>query len=867
MIRLILAPWRLGVLALKTGGLARSLELAPDRWPWSAVAIMLVVVRRVAGLLILACCRDSQVATPIATPLDEVLAPGQVRAGRITKASELIPGEAARGAVGDYKIYNDRIAVIIADARATPSFHPYGGIILDAAPAGGTSAFGEIVSALDLVVQKPERIEVVADGSDGREARIRTVGSVDVLPLFVAVVGDLFPNRDYDLEWQIDYVLAPNSDVLAIEHTVQNRAVTDAALIPIAGLFFGGSAQPFVDGAGFAFSKSGFSYDYYAAVGPTMTYVFGAPGLRINALFGESGLVVGTIGEDPVELRAREKKTIVHQLVIGGGDLSSSWASWRKLLDPVPSGTIAGTVANATSGRIHVLAIDPSDPERDYVTQTLIRSDGTFSLELPEGRYSLMAATDERLVSSPIEVEVRAGMETTAALTIPSTGTVEFAVLDEAQRALPVKISVEGEGAPSLPSKFGERAHGRDLVRTEFAEHGTGRLELAPGSYTVYFSRGGEYEISTHAVTIAAGETIDLEATLARSVSTPGWMSSDPHLHALLSPDSADTDLFKIRALAADNVELPISTEHEVVGDYQPAVRELGLEDWIHAIVGTEITTIRYGHFNAFPLTQDKTKPGNGRIDWFGRTPSETLAMVRALPNDPFLQVNHPRSTTIGYFSRQGLDTATLVATSPEFSMNFDGFEVSNSCGDGSLDADTVLDWFSFLNHGLRIVATGSSDDHTAGRGQLGMPISYLAMPTDDPRAATPEDLRRAYKEGRVTVSCGPFVELEHIGEIVPADGSIALDARVAAPSWMDVDTLRVIWNGEVVQTIPTSTTGAGDRFDGTIDVAVPANTDGWIILWASGDQRHGIWAQKRPSYAFTNPVFIDGDRDGAWRP
>ncbi len=67
-------------------------------------------------------------------PLDlsERLAPGQVRAGRVVKPEDLIGGRTAKGRVGDYKIYNSRVAFIVQDAGLASGYKRYGGVPVDA---------------------------------------------------------------------------------------------------------------------------------------------------------------------------------------------------------------------------------------------------------------------------------------------------------------------------------------------------------------------------------------------------------------------------------------------------------------------------------------------------------------------------------------------------------------------------------------------------------------------------------------------------------------------------------------------------------------------------------------------------------------
>ena len=114
-------------------------------------------------------------------------------------------------------------------------------------------------------------------------------------------------------------------------------------------------------------------------------------------------------------------------------------------------------------------------------------------------------------------------------------------------------------------------------------------------------------------------------------------MSSDTHLHSQLSSDSSDTFELKVAALAAEHIEIPVSTEHEALGDFGPAIAALGLTQFLKGIVGTEVTTSNIGHFNAFPLEPDLSLPNHGRLEWFGMQPAELFARIRANPGDPIV--------------------------------------------------------------------------------------------------------------------------------------------------------------------------------------------------------------------------------------
>jgi hypothetical protein len=819
-------------------------------------------------------------STPPAVPLDERLAPGQTRAGLITKESELIGGPTQKARVGDYKIYNDRIGITVGRAGLSRGYHPYGGTILDAdlvREGPGRSTYGEVIAALDLSVLRADTIEVVNDGQNGEAARIRVRGEPDVMPLFDAIFSKLFEAKTYDMDWSIDYVLEPNADFVRVEHRVKNRGREEIDFgLPILAFLFGDGADPFVYGFGFEPPSGEGSSPYYGAVAEDVTYLYGRPDMKLSFVITESGIVVTGAG-DGFRLRGREQATFVHHLVIGDGNLSKTQARWRKASGLEEGALITGRVVDESSrgirgARVHAVETAPAQEGRDYASRAVTDAEGRYELVLPPARYDLVVATDGKAVGSRRTVDLATAVEGLD-ITVPSTGRVRYRVKDGAGKDLPVKLSIASlaGASESLPARYGEPRQSFGLVTTVFAHTGSGEVELVPGDYRISVSRGIEYEIEEPTVSVAAGQTAELSATLIRSVSTPGWMTTDTHIHAQLSPDSPDLYPLKVRAMVVENLEVPVSTEHEAIGDFNPAIAELGLGDWIKGIVGSEITTMSYGHFNAFPLEPNPSLPGNGRISWYGKAPGATFASIRANPGDAFIQVNHPRSPSVGgYFSAMGFDRDAFSFRREDYSADFDGIEVMNGCASSIAD-EVIQDWFSYLNHGVKKYGTASTDNHRSSGGDMGLPVTYVRMPTDDPKAATPDDFRASFQAGRLVLSCGPFVEMSIggaiIGDTVPVGGTdVRLRAHVAAPSWMDVDVLDVIVNGAVVQSMPLARSPETTvLFDGDLPVTVPLGRDAWIALAVRGDRAHGVHVRGRPSFAVTNAIYVDGTGDGAW--
>lgn len=827
---------------------------------------------------LLACRSES--LDPAPPSLDERLSEGRARAGVITKNSELIGGPTERGRIGDFKLYNSRIAVIVGRPGFALGYHPYGGTIIDAdlvrAEGGpGKSAFGEVIPSFDFRVIGPESVEVTADGGDGGPAIVTMRGRLAPFPVLKAILAELIDTDARPIEVVVRYVLEPNSSTLRVEHILRNTGDVDLDVaLPLLAMVFGDGAPAFVPGFGFVSPPAASRSEYYGAVSPDVTYLYGSPSAPLEYVVVTSGHIYASIRET-ITLRAREEKKEV-QLLTLAVDLASAQAEWRESAGKEALAAIRGKISGAgfAGARVHLTERSPVVAERDYVSMTRADENGDFVLYAPEGEYFLTATTDARITAGPLPVSLGAGGLENISLNLAAPGKLNYKITDPAGALLPAKLTIVPRVAAGefVPEKFGEPIHPAGTIKAEHGLRGEGTVELPAGEYQVYASRGAEYEISEAVVSVAAGGEARFEASLARSVSTPGWISTDTHLHAQLSPDSPDLFPYKTAALVVEGIELPVSTEHEAVGDFNPSIRALGVERWMFGIVGTEITTNNFGHFNAFPLVADPNLPGNGRIDWIDKKPAAILSSVRSDASDPFLQVNHPRSETIGFFTKAGLDRERMIFEKPDDgSFDFDGFEVANGCPVSQIERVEMADWIAFLNGGRRMVATGSTDNHRAGRGDLGYPRTWVKMDGDDPAAVALPLFRDRLREGRAVVSCGPYLSLslegKEIGDVASISGDLLrLDVRVAAPSWMDVDQIEVLVEGELVKTIPLGAAVAGDRFAGTITASITAGRDSWVMIKTRGDRRHGIWAAGAPSWAFTNPIFIDGNGDGRWR-
>ena len=470
-------------------------------------------------------------------------------------------------------------------------------------------------------------------------------------------------------------------------------------------------------------------------------------------------------------------------------------------------------------------------------------------------------------------------MTTSLDIDLPQAGSLRVHVTGHNGQPLPARVTVVGfdpspepvRAGPSLPG-FGGGSLGLfndvddslpfGVVQVGHAD-ATGAVEfpLEPGVglYHVYVSRGSEYSAFRTAspVTITAGSQTVVNAQLARVVDTFGFVSSDFHVHGIRSADSRVSDVHRVESYSGEGVENVVMTDHHVHTDLRPAIADAGLQGFLTATIGEEITTFDYGHFNAYPqaidpdsphgtVAEDGTKLSGGSTDWaqaappgmdfpiygaLNATPAEILDLA---VNGPLstpastIQINHIDS----HFEPLRIDTSQVppfddmtdadranrrlpdTATVPNLFQPFPALELWN--GDSRGDQRQLLEerigiWFNHLNQGLRTTFIADTDSHRFTNQNSAGARTWTASPTDKPALIDPADVAAAVDAGRAVGGQGIYVQTRLLatdgsGDVADlaidgdttmtdANGDVVLEISVQSPSWAQWDTVEIYRN------------------------------------------------------------------------
>ncbi|MGQ9881360.1 MAG: CehA/McbA family metallohydrolase [Armatimonadota bacterium] len=812
----------------------------------------------------------------------------------VATARDLPGGAKAEGKPGDYVLRNHEATFVVAAPRMTSGYSRYGGRLLDAVlnePGHDEDMLGEVFLAtvadgmlFNIRVLRAERAEIISAGGRGQPAHLRVYAVDDRFPIVDTTLR--MPTSPQGIAVTVDYILPPGSPTLQIHLTLRNTANQERTLVLFWGQILGDglvTLLPPWGTAGYALQKAGGQpllglvqnllgvFPMAAAVGSRVSYAFFNQREEFQQMLQAEQIYLYAANR-PLRVPAEGTAEVRLSVSVGEGEMDSLWREvrrFRRTNDSLQTlkGQVVDHAGKAVPGaRIYLLR--QAGDQQQFLNIVQTDEQGRWQAEVPHGLYRAVVFAEGY---SPAALDLQ--RETEVRLDGPAT--LRLNVCDEKRRPVPCAVVFErlsGALSKAERARFGEEGDYGRFDRVYYSLSGNESVPVEPGRYRVTVTRGFEYEVSQQEIDLQAGKSVTVQATLERSVHLPGYLSGDFHVHALPSPDSNDPFADKVKAYVAMGVQILTATDHDVLTDYQPVIRHLGVQRWITSVIGCEISpNFGVGHFNAYPQRYDPNKPNNGAISWYDLSAEQIFSAARQNNDgDTIVQVNHPRGSGAAYFGWIGLDpSAGTIARPNEFSPHFDAIEVFNGTDVNQL-LQVLSDWFYFLNHGSRYAAMANTDSHHAYRLEPGYPRTYLFFGHNNPQRVTPQSVVQAIRRGNITLCGGPVVTMTAEGRyslggtVASPDGTVRLQVRVQSASWVRVNRLKLIVNGKVEQEL-TIDHPDGKPLDWQQQVTLKVEGDSWVIALVEGKGFAALYPGSRP-VSLTNPIYVDVGGDG-WKP
>jgi hypothetical protein len=513
----------------------------------------------------------------------------------------------------------------------------------------------------------------------------------------------------------------------------------------------------------------------------------------------------------------------------------------------------------------------------------LDENDTVHYLPIPAGR--LIAGENalliEQIGKTPDDIRVgEIALDNRPLQAVLSEATVEIDVqeIGNADKPTPTPCRLTIVNSQGALATTGAKSNDQLAVRPGviYTGNGKARFGMPAGEYTIYAGRGFAYSFDFVRIAVKPGDDVRKTLTIRREVATPGYVSSDTHVHTLTYSGHGDCTIDeRVLTIAGEGIELPIATDHNRQIDYDAVAVKHGVRKYFTPVVGNEVTTA-IGHFNIFPTPVSEQVPDYRAKDWktiFASIDRQTGAKVVIL--------NHPRDVHSGYRPfgpehHNGLTGENLDG----WQLQANAMEVVNSGAQQSDIMGPFRDWFGLLNRGLFLTPVGASDSHDVSRFIVGQGRTYIRCKNADAGNINVADAVANFRDGKVLVSCGLFTEIlvndrYGPGDLAPQSDETKVAVRVLGPSWVKADTVALYANGikireaKIGKNQPKPEKWAGiwmlPRFRHDVHLAAIATGPGVTeLFWPIAKPYQAISpVVDRRVIGATGAVWIDGDGDG----
>lgn len=791
--------------------------------------------------------------------------------------SETVPGGLnALGARGDILLGNDRAVAVLAGLGTTHLLDPGGGSLIDLSARGKNN--DGINQVLPVVGILP------ADAVHYTSMKI-----IDERPTRVAVQLDGTLDGKPEFPVHTLYEMRPCEPGVRVRTEVLNASV-DPQLWALADGFYwsGREALPFTPSEGTGYEHPSFGlttigdafrkFPYLTATlasDPASSYAHVACG-ETDLLEGFQSDQISSSGLPRTVVPPRDYLVFERFLAVSErGDVASAadlaLELRQKLHDEkyvTLTGMVNGREAPLGAGREVSVLISEGDLAADPKTRipwTQVKPDpeGRFQARVPAGRdYVVELHAFGRKVADRQLDKVDADADV-GTLTVPASTRLTVKVNDATSGepliaevfVVPVDADNQTTTEGSLHGRFGTCAPwlgpppGPSPACNRFLIHnGTATVDAPRGRYHIYAFKGPFWTLARETVTLGAEDTT-LSFTLGKLPLQPaGTVGADLHVHGAASFDSSIPDMDRVLSFAATDLDVIVSTDHDVIYDYAQIVRNLGLQNKMSTVVGLETTghilwmkrpgydiPLVIGHYNFWPLEYDPTKPRNGAPADEVVEPGELFDRVMAstsptLQKQLVIQLNHPWADA--EFGRDlGFPRALALNTLKNLPSHDDGTragmyvrtprggfannaqhtqEVMNGTQNDLLLPYRAF-WFYTLNQGQRVTGTANSDSHSLTDNTVGVPRNIVYTEAVPGPGFDTARFNAALKAGDSFGTNGPIIEATvdtasgprrfGLTPLVPsADAKLHL--KISAAPWVPVSEVRLIVNGKIVKTI-----------------------------------------------------------------
>jgi TolB protein len=440
-----------------------------------------------------------------------------------------------------------------------------------------------------------------------------------------------------------------------------------------------------------------------------------------------------------------------------------------------------------------------------------------------------------------------------------ATGSLNISVSDESKSPLAARVSITAVNGHPVANPVGATYVDSQAGRTYFYVDGSMDLTLPTGNYQVIVARGPATEIFSTTVTVKKSKPKNLEVSLTPlwDSTDEGYVSADFHVHlngdgphrathedALLLMRGEDLNTLTPMSwnLWERRIDGEIIGKHSGQGEYQ-------------VIQGQEVRSGFHGHIGLLNVTEPFAPWFYGPNNPVLGNPDLTNADIFRFADKvgAFATYVHPVSGDGDPFAGDAMAGIPLELLSDGVLEEKMGLEIV--CAWTSPLGVSGL-WYRLLNIGRPVAAMSGTDGWVDFHRTpaVGTGRSYIRPLNNQ---TTTDPLLAGTIAGRSFVTTGPMLTFSLDDEIKPGDvtDSGRKKYNLNVTSTVDLETVEIIVNGQVAQTLESVKAGATNNYQGYIEVP----EGGWLAARAyAATQRADSWPSMhaRP-FAHSSPIWI----------
>jgi TolB protein len=448
-------------------------------------------------------------------------------------------------------------------------------------------------------------------------------------------------------------------------------------------------------------------------------------------------------------------------------------------------------------------------------------------------------------------------------------GQLSITVLDAAGHPTAARIFVVGEDGRAYAPDDAWMNADDNFVRSErpfeahyFHTSGNAEITLPAGHAEVEVMKGFEYGFERQTVSISAGKksslTIHLKPLeLPKDISSQ-WVSGDVHVHMNYAGTYRNTPQHLVAQAAAENLQIVedlVVNKEERIPDItyfspNPDPASTATNLLLH---GQEFHTSYWGHLGLLHLTQHFLLPGYSA---YPNTAAASLYPANANVAD----MAHEQHGLVGYVHPYD----SIPDPVKDASLNH---ELPVDLALGKVDYIEVMGfaehkstanvWYRLLNCGFHLPTAAGTDamaNFASLRGPVGLNRVYAKIPSGPLNI---DNWLDSIKRGRTFATNGPLLGFSLGGKELGDELSLpAGENKVKFSAWLrsfvPVDHLQVICNGDVIRDLKLAGNGETADFQDTI----PISRSGWCLLRAWSEKAEHPILDMYP-YATTSPIYV----------